>query len=109
MKPTPGTLLKGIALVLAAVAALAAANSLHRMARIDPLAAPLPAPLPNPLPGRLILDDPGRQGLRRCCTLTPEDVETGRAHVAWTLDTCWQARAAHRRRFPGAPADHRER
>ena len=83
--PTPETLLKGMTLLLAAVAVLAVAGGLHRV------------PQKDPLPSSLDTEDPVRQTLRRCRSLSPQELETDTA--------CQAAWAENRRRFFGISPD----
>ncbi len=86
MKLTAETSLKGIAIAMGAIAALMAATELQRA--LDEEAAPAIS----------ISDDPLRQTLQHCRTLTPEELETDIA--------CQEAWAENRQRFFGMSSDN---
>lgn len=86
MKLTAETTLKGIAIAMGAIAALMAATELQHV--LNEEAEHRPA---------VVAEDPLRQTLQRCRTLTPEELEA---------DTeCQAAWAENRRRFFNTPSD----
>ena len=88
MKLTAETTLKAIAIALGAIAALMAAMELQRALEEERAAEP----------AAVVSDDPLRESLQRCRTLTPEALEA---------DTeCQAAWEENRRRFFGSPADN---
>lgn len=86
MRLTAETTLKGIAVAMGALAALMAAMELQRTLEDERANSSM-----------VVSDDPLRETLQRCRTLTPEAIEA---------DTeCQAAWAENRRRFFGAPSD----
>ncbi|MBO6675602.1 MAG: putative entry exclusion protein TrbK-alt [Rhizobiales bacterium] len=91
MKLTAETTLKGIAIAMGAIAALMAAIELQRA--LEEERAPEPA--------AVVSDDPLRETLQRCRSLTPE---------ALGADTeCQAAWEENRRRFFGLTSDNQDR
>lgn len=90
MKLTAETTLKGIAIAMGAIAALMAAIELQRALEEERSAEP----------SAVVSDDPLRETLQRCRTLTPEDLEA---------DTeCQAAWEENRRRFFGPSTNNRD-
>lgn len=88
MKPTVETTLKAIAIALCVIAALIAAMELQRAFEGERAAEP----------AAVVSDDPPRETLRRCRSLTPEALEA---------DTkCQAAWEENRRHFFGTPTDN---
>lgn len=91
MKLTAETTLKGIAIALGAIAALMAAMELQRALEEERAAEP----------AAVVSDDPLREVLQRCRSLTPEALEA---------DTeCKAAWEENRRRFFGTSTNDPER
>ncbi|MBM7067544.1 putative entry exclusion protein TrbK-alt [Actibacterium sp. 188UL27-1] len=89
MKLTAETTLKGIAIAMGAVAALMAAMELQRALEVERMERPA-----------VVSDDPLRETLQRCRTLTPEALQA---------DTeCQAAWEENRRRFFGTSANDPE-
>ncbi len=88
MKLTAETILKGIAIALGTIAALMAAVELHRALEDERSAEP----------SAVVSDDPLRETLQRCRSLTSEALEA---------DTqCQAAWEENRRRFFGTSTDN---
>lgn len=86
MKLTAETTLKGIAIAMGAVAALMAAMELQRALEVERMERPA-----------VVSDDPLRETLQRCRSLTPEALDADTA--------CQAAWEENRRRFFGNSTD----